>query len=152
MTDSLPDVLGAGASMDDIEWSILGQVYRPKQCTERSFAWHATLPPETFVPPHVHPTQDEHVYVLEGALTLVSGDEDHAAGPGDLVRLPMGQPHGLFNRSGETVVCLFWVAPTGRLFDLFVAIDGLPEQTPETVVQLAARHDVEFLPPPSESH
>jgi 5-methylphenazine-1-carboxylate 1-monooxygenase len=145
-----PDVIGADVSIDDIEWHILGQVYRPKQLSERSFAWHATFPPETFVPPHIHPNQDEYVYVLEGELTLVTGDGDHVAGAGDLVRLPMGKPHGLFNRSGGTVLCLFWVAPTGRLYDLFVAIHALGEkQTPEAVVALAGEHEVEFLPPPS---
>ena len=144
-----PDVIGAAASIDDIEWHILGQIYRPKQLTDRSFAWHATFPPETFVPPHIHPNQDEYVYILEGELTLVTGGGDHAAGPGDLVRLPMGQPHGLFNRSGANVVCLFWVTPTGRLYDLFVAIHALGEnQTPDAVVALAGDHEVEFLPPP----
>ena len=148
MTDSLPDVIGAASSLDDIEWNILGQTYRPKLRTERCFAWHATLPPDTFVPPHVHPTQDEYVYIVDGAMTLVTGDEDHTAGAGDLIRLPQGAPHGLFNRSGQTLTCIFWVTPTARLYDLFVAIDALDEQTPEEVVALAARHEVNFLPPP----
>jgi 5-methylphenazine-1-carboxylate 1-monooxygenase len=145
-----PDVIGADASVDGIVWNILGQVYRPKQVSERSFAWHATFPPETFVPPHFHPTQDEYVYILEGELTVVFGDGEQGARPGDLVRLPMGKPHGLFNRSGGTVLCLFWVTPTAKLYDLFVAIDALGEaQTPEAVVALAGEHQVEFLPPPS---
>jgi mannose-6-phosphate isomerase-like protein (cupin superfamily) len=149
MTDG-PDVIAATASLDDIEWSILGQTYKPKQLTERSFAWDAILPADTFVPPHIHPTQDEYIYVLDGALTLVAGDLEQTATRGDLVRLPMGQPHGLFNRSGSTLTCLFWVTPTGRLYDLFVGIDALAEQTPDAVVALAAQHEVEFLPPPSE--
>ncbi len=148
MTDSVPDVIDAAASLDGLAWNILGQTYRPKQLSERSFAWHATLPADTFVPPHVHPTQDEYVYMLDGTLTLVAGDDEHTAGAGDLVRLPMGQPHGLYNRSGATLTCLFWVTPTARLYDLFVAIDALPEQIPEAVVELSARHEVQFLPPP----
>jgi 2-polyprenyl-6-methoxyphenol hydroxylase-like FAD-dependent oxidoreductase/quercetin dioxygenase-like cupin family protein len=147
MASTVPDVIGAAASVDDIEWNILGQIYRPKQVSERVFAWHATFPPETFVPPHFHHTQDEFVYILDGQLTLVTGDGHQTAGPGDLVRLPVGQPHGLFNRSGGTVVCLFWVTPRARLYDLFVAIDAMPEQDPEQVVALAAQHEVEFLPP-----
>jgi mannose-6-phosphate isomerase-like protein (cupin superfamily) len=145
-----PDVIAAAASIDDIEWNILGQIYRPKQLSDRSFAWHASFPPETFVPPHVHPTQDEYVYVLDGQLTLATGATEHVAGAGDLLRMPMGEPHGLFNRSGATAICLFWVTPTGRLHDLFVAIDALEDQTPEAVVALAAKHEVEFLAPPSE--
>jgi 2-polyprenyl-6-methoxyphenol hydroxylase-like FAD-dependent oxidoreductase/quercetin dioxygenase-like cupin family protein len=150
MAAPVPDVIGAAASVDDIEWNILGQIYRPKQVSERVFAWHAVFPPETFVPPHIHPTQDEFVYLLDGQLTLVTGDGDQTAGPGDLVRLPLGQPHGLFNRSGADIVCLFWVTPTARMYDLFVAIDAMPEQDPEAVVALAAQHEVEFLPPPGQ--
>jgi 2-polyprenyl-6-methoxyphenol hydroxylase-like FAD-dependent oxidoreductase/mannose-6-phosphate isomerase-like protein (cupin superfamily) len=145
-----PDVIGAQASIEDIEWNILGQTYRPKALSEGSFAWHATLPPDTFVPPHFHPRQDEYVYVLDGELTLAAGDTDRVAGTGDLLRLPKGEAHGLFNRSGATTLCLFWVTPTGPLYDLFVAIDALEEQTPDAVVALASEHEVEFLPPPSE--
>ncbi len=148
MTDSFPDVIGAASTLDDIEWNILGQIYRPKLRTERCFAWHATLPPDTFVPPHIHPNQDEYVYMLDGTMTLVSGDEDHTAGAGDLIRLPQGTPHGLYNRSGQTLTCAFWVTPTAGLYDLFVAIDAMPEQNPEEVVALSARHGVNFLPPP----
>ena len=143
-----PDVIGADVSIDGIEWNILGQIYRPKQRNERSFTWHATLPPDTFVPPHVHQSQDEYVYILDGELTLSAGGGDSVAGPGDLLRLPMAQAHGLFNRSGATTTCLFWVTPTGRLYDLFVGIDALEEQAPDAVVALSAEHEVEFLPPP----
>jgi mannose-6-phosphate isomerase-like protein (cupin superfamily) len=89
-------VIGAQASIDDNEWNIVGQIHRPKQLNERSFAWHAIFPADTFVPPHFDSTQDEYVYVLDGELTLAAGEADHVARTGDLVRLPMGQPHGLF--------------------------------------------------------
>ncbi|MGH2914523.1 MAG: cupin domain-containing protein, partial [Solirubrobacteraceae bacterium] len=146
-----PDLIAASGSIDDLSWSILGQTYRPKLHTDCCFAWHATLPPDTFVPPHIHPTQDEQVLILEGELTLADGKADQIAGPGDLLRMPAGRPHGLYNRSAATVTCMFWVTPTARLYDLFIAIDALgSQQTPETVVALAAEHEVEFLPPPAE--
>jgi quercetin dioxygenase-like cupin family protein len=65
--------------------------------------------------------------VIGGTLTLVAGNEDRVARAGDLVRLPMGRPHGLYNRSGARLTALFWVTPTARLYDLFVAIDAQPE-------------------------
>jgi 2-polyprenyl-6-methoxyphenol hydroxylase-like FAD-dependent oxidoreductase len=143
------DVMATDASVDAITWNILGQIYKPKQVTEDSFAWHAEFPPDTFVPPHIHPTQDEYVLVLDGELTLFDGEGDHVATAGDLVRLPRGKPHGLFNRSGKTLTCWFWVTPTGKLYDLFVGIDAMADQNPDDVVALAAQHEVEFLPPPS---
>jgi quercetin dioxygenase-like cupin family protein len=144
-------VTAAGTGIDAISWNILGQTYVPKQVSQNSMSWHATLPPGTFVPPHIHPLQDEFVYMLEGRMDVVLGPQNLIANAGDLIRLPMGQPHGLFNRSDRVVKCLFWVAPTRRLYDLFWAIHNLPEQTPADVVALAAKHEVDFLPPPEDA-
>ena len=83
------------------------------------FSWHATFPPGTFVPPHIHPDQDEYLYMLEGKLDFFLDGAETQATPGDLVRLPMGMPHGIFNKSGRTAKVLFWVSPTRRLYDLF---------------------------------
>ena len=143
-------VTKANEGIDAISWNILGQTYVPKMLSEDSFSWHATFPPGTFVPPHIHPTQDEFIYMLEGRLDLVlDGQESHAL-PGDLIRLPRNVPHGLFNKSDAPVKCLFWVAPTGRLYDLFWAIHSMKEQNPAEVVALSARYEIDFLPPPPE--
>ena len=141
----------AGTGTDGIVWNILGQTYVPKHLTEHSFSWHATFPPDTFVPPHIHPTQDEYLYILEGRFEFVLDGRDEAAAPGDLVRLPMGVPHGIFNRSGAPAKCLFWVSPTRKLYDLFWGIHTMPDPTPDKVVALSAEHEVNFLPPPGEA-
>ena len=138
-----------GTGMDGISWNILGQTYVPKQLCEGSFSWHATLPPGTFVPPHIHPTQDEFIYMLQGRMTTVLDGTDGFADPGDLIRLPRGIPHGLFNKSDAPLKCLFWVTPTARLYDLFWALHNLgPEADPAEVVAVSAKHEVDFLPPP----
>lgn len=143
-------VTRANEGIDAISWNILGQTYVPKSLSEESFSWHATFPPGTFVPPHIHPTQDEFIYMLEGRLDLVlDGQESHAL-PGDLIKLPRNVPHGLFNKSDAPVKCLFWVAPTGRLYDLFWAIHSMKEQNPAEVVALSARYEIDFLPPPPD--
>ena len=138
----------ANEGLDGIKWNILGQTYVPKNVTEHSFSWHAIFPPGTFVPPHIHPAQDEFVYMLEGRMDAVLDGRDFVATAGDLVRLPMGQPHGLFNKADQPIKCLFWVTPTRKLYDLFWAIHSMKEQNPPDVVALSARHEVNFLPPP----
>lgn len=145
----LAGVTRTTTGVNDISWNILGQTYVPKQVAEDSMAWHATLPVGTFVPPHIHPTQDEFIYVLDGRFDLLlDGREDHAV-PGDLIRLPRGIPHGIFNKSDTTIKCLFWVTPTRRLYDLFWALHNLgPGANPSDVVALSAEHEVDFLPPP----
>jgi mannose-6-phosphate isomerase-like protein (cupin superfamily) len=143
-------VTKANEGIDAISWNILGQTYVPKTLSEDSFSWHATFPPGTFVPPHIHPTQDEFIYLLEGRLDLVLDGQESVATAGDLIRLPRNVPHGLFNKSEATVKCLFWVAPTGRLYDLFWAIHSMPQQNPAEVVALSAKYEIDFLPPPPE--
>lgn len=138
----------AGTGIDGISWNILGQTYVPKTLSENSFSWHATFPPGTFVPPHIHPTQDEFIYLFEGRLDLVLDGKDFVAEPGDVIRLPMNIPHGIFNKSEQTAKCFFWVTPTRRLYDLFWAIHSMKEQNPDEVVALAARYEIMFLPPP----
>lgn len=135
--------------IDNIAWNILGQTYVPKSLSERSMSWHATLPQGTFVPPHIHPTQDEFIYVLEGRFDLILDGAEAFAEPGDTIRLPMGLPHGIFNKTDRTIKCLFWVAPTRRLYDLFWKLHALgPTANPADVVATSAQHEVDFLPPP----
>jgi uncharacterized RmlC-like cupin family protein len=139
----------AGTGIEGIVWNILGQTYIPKHVCDSSFSWHATFPPGTFVPPHIHPTQDEFIYMFEGRLDLLLDGKDFAATAGDLIRLPVGIAHGIFNKTDQPVKCLFWVSPTRKLYDLFWAIHSMKEQNPEDVVALSAKHEVVFLPAPA---
>lgn len=144
MTET-PGITPAHNGLDGAVWNILGQIYVPKQITDQSFAWHATFPIETFVPPHVHPLQDEYIYVLESELDLILDGRRLKARAGDLVRMPRGLPHGIFNNSGRNATCLFWVTPTGKLVDLFRRIHNMSR--PAEVVELARDFDIHFLPP-----
>lgn len=144
-----PGITRAEDGIDGIRWNILGQAYVPKQLSEHSFSWHATFPPGTFVPPHIHPTQDEFIYMLSGRFDLMLDGKDAAAEPGDLIRLPRGIPHGIFNKTDTDVKCLFWVSPSRRIYDLFWALHSLgPTPDPAQVVAISAAHEVDFLPPP----
>lgn len=136
----------ASDGFDGVVWSILGQTYTLKQHSADSMAWHALFPPGTFVPPHVHPTQDEFVYVLAGRYDLWLDGKEFTATAGDLVRMPKGIPHGIFNKSDADAVSLFWVAPTRSLFELFSRIHNVPD--PAEVIRIAGEHEVDFLPPP----
>ena len=71
-----------------------------KSLSEQSFSWHATFPPGTFVPPHIHPTQDEFIYMLEGRLDFLLDGREYFATAGDFVRLPMQHPARHFQQAG----------------------------------------------------
>ncbi|WP_315833241.1 cupin domain-containing protein [Bradyrhizobium prioriisuperbiae] len=147
MIDMPAGITSAEEALGGTAWSILGQTYTLKQESTNSIAWHAVFPPGTFVPPHVHPTQDEFIYVLSGRYDLWLDGKESIATAGDLVRMPKGIPHGIFNKSGDTATSLFWVAPTRSLKTLFERIHNVPD--PAEVVRIAAEHEVNFLPPPA---
>lgn len=144
-----PDITRAHQSIDGVTWNILGQVYVPKQVSDDSFCWHATFPEETFVPPHMHPKQDEYIFVLEGRIDLILAGKEQSAGPGDLVRMPRGIQHAFFNNTGKAATALFWAAPTGKLLELYRRIHNLA--SPADVVAIARDYDVIFAPPVSSA-
>ncbi|MHA6781209.1 cupin domain-containing protein [Pseudonocardia saturnea] len=137
----------ASEGMGGKVWNVLGHTYRMKAASATSFAFETYDPPGTGVPPHVHPTQDEHILVLEGVFTLYLDGKWETAGPGDTVRMPMDIPHAYYNRSDAPTRGLFWVSPAGRLAALFDQLHDLTD--PVEVVRLSALHDVDFLPPGS---
>lgn len=147
-------ITAATGHVGETAWNVVGQVYTPKLHTPNVMIWHAQIPDGTFVPPHIHPTQDEWIYVLSGALEVEFGHDEgnlttHKAGPGDTVRMPKGKSHGIFNRSGSEAACVFGVAPARKLFDLFGVLDGVTD--PEELVRFSALHEVDFLPPPPDA-
>ncbi len=144
-----PDITRAHTSLDGVSWNIMGQVYTPKQITDESFAWHAMFPEETFVPPHVHPEQDEYIFVLDGRIDLLLDGAKNAATTGDLVRMPRGIPHAFYNNSGKPVSALFWAAPAGKLVELYRRIHNVA--SPAEVVKIARDYGVFFGPPVSSA-
>ncbi len=136
----------ASEGLDGLSWNVVGHTYTPKLLSDNAFIWHAVIPDETFVPPHVHPTQDEWITMLTGNLEVEFGPDVHKAGPGDTIRMPMGMAHGIFNRSGAEATCVFGVAPSRKIFELFGKLDGVTD--PAELVRISAQHEVDFLPPP----
>ena len=108
---------GKAGESKEVVWSILGHTYWLKAESDACFIFETLDPPGTFVPPHIHPTQDEFIYMFEGRFDLVIDGKDFVASAGDLIRLPMNIPHGIFNKSDQTVKCFFWVSPTRKLYD-----------------------------------
>lgn len=139
-------VTPAGTGEGGVVWSILGQTYKPVAHSESCFGFDTLFPPGTFVPPHIHTTQDEFIRVLEGQFDLFLDGQAATAKAGDLIRLPMGIAHGIFNKTEAPVRALFWVSPARGLYTLFTRIHNVPD--PAEVVRLAAEHEVNFLPPP----
>jgi quercetin dioxygenase-like cupin family protein len=117
------------------------------------------VPPGFAPPPHIHHHSDEAFLVLDGDFAGFCGDQAWAAGPGCLVFLPRGLPHGFTVSHAGPGRAIIVVSPGG--FDHFVAAAGepapqlrLPEPVPPDpahLAQLAAVHGIELLPPARSS-
>ncbi len=125
------------------KWSILGEPYVPLHMSPSSLLMRAEFGPGSFVPTHVHDTQDEIVYILEGDMEFDTEGKTLKAGPGTSVTLPMGIPHSLHNRSGKLAKALVIVTPTGKMYDYMAKISGLAD--PGEVVRLGAEHEIRFV-------
>lgn len=69
---------------------------------------------------HYHLLEEEHVLVLEGAMTVLLGDAEHAVQAGDYVCFPAGQKvgHALVNRSAAP--CRYLVLGNPQPHDVIV--------------------------------
>jgi quercetin dioxygenase-like cupin family protein len=133
----------AGESQDAVVWNVLGHTYTMKAWGESCFCFETLDPPGTFVPLHIHPRQDELIYMLEGTFDLQLGDAKVQASVGDLVRMPRGIPHSYANNGAIAARALFWVTPAGGLKELFDALHDLTDI--EEAMRLSALHDVQFI-------
>ena len=132
-----------GEGEDAVVWNVLGHTYTMKAYGESCFCFETFDPPGTFVPLHIHPKQDEFIYMLDGTLDLQLGEVKVQARPGDLVRMPMGIPHAYYNNTDAPTRALFWVSPAGKLKELFDALHDLTDL--EEAVRLSALHEVDFV-------
>jgi len=105
---------------------------------------------------HVHHSDDEAWYVLEGTLGFRLGDDEVEAGPGAAVFVPRGTPHAFWNAGYEPVRFLELICPGGfeeyffemagpfnaRDMDAIAAVRDRYRLTvrPETIQELLEKH------------
>ena len=107
-----PGITPANEGDGGTVWDILGQTYFMKESCDSSFAFEVHGLPGTFVPPHIHPTQDEFILVLDGEMELTLDGRKHVLARGGLARMPMGMPHGYAN-AGSGLVKSFLLGLAG---------------------------------------
>jgi quercetin dioxygenase-like cupin family protein len=114
------------------------------------------VPPGFAPPPHIHLASDEALLIVDGELEGFCGDQKWQAGPGSLVFMPRGIPHGFTLSEASPGRIIIVVSPGG--FDQFVAAASEPAQAlrlpepvppdPAVITQIAAAHGIQILPPP----
>jgi len=113
-------------------------------------------PPQGGPPAHLHTNEDETLYVLEGEVDFLLGDQIISAGAGSSAYLPRGVVH-TFKNVGTTPSRMLAVVIPGGLERFFLeageeATEGSspPEGEPDVgrIVEIGRRYGVEFPPPP----
>jgi mannose-6-phosphate isomerase-like protein (cupin superfamily) len=126
--------------------------------TEGRFAFLDQRVPGGYAAPrHIHHSEDEAWYVLEGEATFYCGEETFAAGPGAWVFLPKDVPHSfrvgpaggrLLTFSAPADIANFVVdagEPAPRLVTPLPAPPDL-----ERLATIAAKYGIELIGPPPE--
>jgi quercetin dioxygenase-like cupin family protein len=110
-------------------------------------------------PVHVHDREDETIFVLDGDLRVIVGEDDYAAGPGTVALLPRRLRHAYVVTSA-TARFLTLHIPAG--FEQFAGEVGEPAQALtlpppaagppdlDALAEAAARHHITILAPPPQ--
>ena len=96
----------------------------------------------TRTPIHVHASDDETLYIIEGELTAVLDGQARRLTAGESVFLPRGVPHQLVNVSGTPAKYI--LVGTPALFERFLEAAG-HELQPDDVVGPPTPNDIERL-------
>ncbi|NVK43525.1 MAG: cupin domain-containing protein [Oceanospirillaceae bacterium] len=109
------------------------------------------VPPESGAGYHRHPTYDETFIICEGHFDFRLDDKLLKLGPGDVVFVPRGTPHGFVSTGPEEGRQILISSP-GGIFDALVAeataLDtGSPSRPAAADAKaIATKYGVEFLP------
>jgi len=99
-------------------------------------------------PLHLHHTQDEIFYVIEGEYYFQVGDKKFSLAKGDSIFLPRKVPHAWtqVSATGKMTVIM---QPAGKLENFFVTVAALDhEPTPKEMEKIFADNEMQVVGPP----
>ena len=100
-------------------------------------------PPRLIAPLHVHHSDDEAWYVLEGTLCVRVGDDVVEARTGSGVYVPRNTPHTYWNPGPDTVRYLLIMTP--NIVRLIEEIHTMPDRTAPALQSVFRKYDSELL-------
>ncbi len=96
-------------------------------------------------PPHIHKTEEEAFYVLEGSLNVLVKEHTIKANAGAFVLVPRGTVH-TFSKIGTSAKILVIISPAG-FENFFEEIAGPPDL--DKIKALAPKYNLEIVGPTS---
>jgi quercetin dioxygenase-like cupin family protein len=110
------------------------------------FDW--TMPPRFSTGLHVHRTQEETFYVLDGECDWQVGDRRIRATPGTFLFVPPGVPHNIANATDKPARVLMTVSPPGHenyFEELAKAVSRDSRPDANAIGELRRRYDTDQL-------
>lgn len=127
--------------------AVLGDLYTFLVSTEETNGAFATLEktirPQNGPPPHIHHTNDETLYVMEGTFSFVVGEQIVKAESGAYVYVPRGTVHTFTNIGASAGRLLVTVTPSG--FEKYFEAIGTPVHSREEAFAINEAPDIERL-------
>jgi quercetin dioxygenase-like cupin family protein len=140
-------VLGAGEGKTI---SVLGDSYTYKAAKEETGGAYALIE-HTVVgdgpPPHIHTSEEEAFYVLEGELNVLVGERTVTATAGAFVLVPRGTVH-TFSKAGPASAKILTIISPAGFEKFFEEIAGPPDL--KKIMALAPKYHLEIVGPPPE--
>jgi len=132
--------------------SVLGDSYTSKATKEETGGAYALIE-ATVVgdgpPPHIHTTEEEAFYVLEGELSVLVGERTVTATAGAFVLVPRGTVH-TFSKAGTAAARILMIISPAGFERFFEEIAGPPDL--EKIMALAPKYNLEIVgPSPGQS-
>jgi mannose-6-phosphate isomerase-like protein (cupin superfamily) len=108
---------------DDVIQLTPNQTLQVRSSTPEALELEAEWTPGSVEPPaHLHPLQDEHFEVLEGELNVVIGGERRVLAAGDVLDIPRGLAHRMWNAADDTARATWRVTPRLKTEEMFRTI------------------------------
>ena len=121
---------GEGQTVDNPAGGGLTYKARSGQTGGALTAWESTAAPGEGPPLHLHVSEDEFMYVLEGRLRFRLDESYHSAPAGSFTFIPRGVPHTWQNAGEGPARILFAFTPASPGMERFFELSAqLPEDT-----------------------
>ncbi len=95
-------------------------------------------------PTHLHRSDEEAWYVLEGALMFRIGHDEVEVRSGSAILVPPGTAHTFWNAKADPACYLIIMTP--KIHQLIQAIHAMPVRTREALAAVFEEHDSTLLP------
>uniref|UniRef100_UPI003570C648 cupin domain-containing protein n=1 Tax=Streptomyces poonensis TaxID=68255 RepID=UPI003570C648 len=102
-------------------------------------------------PAHFHTRAAELLFVLDGSLRALAGDQVHTLGPGDLILFPPHLPHAFAPAPGRQADVLVLFTPGLARFDYYRLLERVArgEASAEDIRDSSERYDNHYLDSPA---